>query len=193
MRDLEIDGVLWSVREVDAARVPGARGERCLLFETEGVIRRVWSYPDDWRSVPDETLRILAERRALPRPTERSDSERSASESAEPPALADARVVTDRTRSLLDQVSILRDTMRPARDEQRDLLEQCCISRRQMHDAIAAYAEALRREGVPPERAIVQLKSAMQQGLAGACCDEPVAEELMHDGIEWCIAAYYAA
>jgi hypothetical protein len=90
-------------------------------------------------------------------------------------------------------VSILRDTMRPARDEQRDLLEQCRISRRQMHDAIAAYAEALRREGVPPERAIVQLKSAMQQGLAGACCDEPVAEELMHDGIEWCIAAYYAA
>jgi hypothetical protein len=193
MRDLEIDGVLWSVREVDAARVPGARGERCLLFETEGVIRRVWSYPDDWRSVPDETLRFLAERRALPRPTEPSDSERSASESAEPPALADARTVTDRTRLLLDQVSILRDTMRPARDEQRDLLEQCRISRRQMHDAIAAYAEALRREGVPPERAIVQLKSAMQQGLAGACCDEPVAEELMHDGIEWCIAAYYAA
>jgi hypothetical protein len=193
MRDLEIDGVLWSVREVDAARVPGARGERCLLFETEGVIRRVWSYPDDWRSVPDETLRFLAERRALPRPTEPSDSERTASESAEPPALADARTVTDRTRLLLDQVSILRDTMRPARDEQRDLLEQCRISRRQMHDAIAAYAEALRREGVPPERAIVQLKSAMQQGLAGACCDEPVAEELMHDGIEWCIAAYYAA
>ena len=41
---LDADGARWQVREVDARDVPGARGERCLLFEGEGVVRRVWSW-----------------------------------------------------------------------------------------------------------------------------------------------------
>jgi hypothetical protein len=40
---------------------------------------------------------------------------------------------------------------------------------------------------------LVLLKEAVQTGLAGACDDEPTAEEVLHEGVEWCIAAYYAA
>ncbi len=49
------DGTTWRVCEVDAARVPGARGPQCLIFSSPNAIRRVWEYPPDWyrRSVHD--------------------------------------------------------------------------------------------------------------------------------------------
>ena len=56
------DGVLvrWHVNEVDARRVPGARGARCLLFACDQVIRRVWRYPADWRSLDGPGLALLS-------------------------------------------------------------------------------------------------------------------------------------
>ena len=56
-------GARWRIREVDAHAVPGARGDRCLLFEAEGVIRRVWNYPSDWASLPPTDLVSLSWRR----------------------------------------------------------------------------------------------------------------------------------
>jgi hypothetical protein len=53
---MDPDGVAWTVTEVDGATVPGARGAACLVFEAGHVIRRVWNYPDDWRSLPPEAL-----------------------------------------------------------------------------------------------------------------------------------------
>jgi hypothetical protein len=41
-------GIEWEVSEVDASKVPGARGRRCLIFESVHAIRRVWDYPPDW-------------------------------------------------------------------------------------------------------------------------------------------------
>lgn len=46
----------WLVREVDTRLTPGARRPRCLLCEGEGVVRRVWAYPVDWRHCPDAEL-----------------------------------------------------------------------------------------------------------------------------------------
>jgi len=60
---LDADGARWQVREVDARDVPGARGERCLLFEGEGVVRRVWTYPHNWAHLPPEELVSLSWRR----------------------------------------------------------------------------------------------------------------------------------
>jgi hypothetical protein len=56
-------GARWRVREVDARAVPGARAESCLLFEGEGVIRRVWNYPRDWSHLSPEDLVSLSWRR----------------------------------------------------------------------------------------------------------------------------------
>lgn len=49
----------WTVREIDASHVPGARAARCLIFESPGLIRRLWSYPPDWRTLPDADLEAL--------------------------------------------------------------------------------------------------------------------------------------
>ena len=52
--------VEWVVVELDATEVPGARGARCLLFTREDCIRRVWSYPANWRALDAEGLAALS-------------------------------------------------------------------------------------------------------------------------------------
>ena len=52
--------VQWSVIEVDASAVPGARATRCLLFSRHECIRRVWNYPADWRALDAEALTALS-------------------------------------------------------------------------------------------------------------------------------------
>lgn len=52
----------WVVREIDAHKVPGARGPRCLICESGDVIRRLWKYPSDWESLDDISLWALCER-----------------------------------------------------------------------------------------------------------------------------------
>jgi hypothetical protein len=55
-RSVLVDGVQWSVYELDTG--PQEREvELMLLFESHGVVRRhVPIYPDDWRTVPAEQL-----------------------------------------------------------------------------------------------------------------------------------------
>jgi hypothetical protein len=50
----------WSVTEVDARAVPGARRPRCLVFTRADCIRRVWDYPADWRTLDHEALAALS-------------------------------------------------------------------------------------------------------------------------------------
>jgi hypothetical protein len=52
-------GIIWTVREADTTRVPGARASRCLIFETAGYARRAWTYPPEWRTLDDEGLLLL--------------------------------------------------------------------------------------------------------------------------------------
>lgn len=42
------NGVEWEVLEVEGAKVPAARGERCLIFRSPSAVRRVWNYPKTW-------------------------------------------------------------------------------------------------------------------------------------------------
>jgi hypothetical protein len=52
----------WRVFERDARRIPGSRGPRCLYFDGEGVVRRVWQYPPDWLQLPADDLLGLMDR-----------------------------------------------------------------------------------------------------------------------------------
>jgi hypothetical protein len=52
-------GRAWTVREMDAAHVPGARAGRSLIFDTVGCCFRVWQYPLDWRDLPAAELLAL--------------------------------------------------------------------------------------------------------------------------------------
>jgi hypothetical protein len=48
-------GVEWTVREVETPQ-PWARGERCLVLNSRECVRRVWQYPQDWRSLDADVL-----------------------------------------------------------------------------------------------------------------------------------------
>jgi hypothetical protein len=52
-------GTTWRVREMDADTLPGARGARCLVFDSGRSMRRSWVVPDDWRTMPEATLAAL--------------------------------------------------------------------------------------------------------------------------------------
>jgi len=52
----DVSGQHWTVREVDAARTPGARAPRCLIFDSGAVARRLWHYPRDWVALPAGAL-----------------------------------------------------------------------------------------------------------------------------------------
>ena len=53
------DGQVWSVREVGTPAA-WSRGEHCLVFSSEMVVRRVWGVPPDWSSLSDEELERLS-------------------------------------------------------------------------------------------------------------------------------------
>ena len=61
----EQTGDEWRVFERDARMVPGSRGPRCLYFDAEGIVRRVWHYPSDWQGLPAAALLALMERSPL--------------------------------------------------------------------------------------------------------------------------------
>lgn len=54
------DGRRWTVRELSVGGAPWAQGPRCLVFEGEGRMRRVWDYPADWRDLSDPALEALS-------------------------------------------------------------------------------------------------------------------------------------
>jgi hypothetical protein len=62
-RQIAAEGELWRVTELDARRTPGASGDKCLLFDSDSIGRRVWSYPDDWRQLTDAELYALSWRK----------------------------------------------------------------------------------------------------------------------------------
>ena len=51
----------WTLREMDARRIPGARARTCLICESTEVIRRLWDYPSNWRKLDDVELAALCE------------------------------------------------------------------------------------------------------------------------------------
>jgi hypothetical protein len=60
-RTLQRGNEQWTVREVDALRIPGALSASCLICETPEIVRRLWRYPTNWRSLTDDELWQLVE------------------------------------------------------------------------------------------------------------------------------------
>jgi hypothetical protein len=49
------DGVEWSIREL-ATPQTWARAPRCLVLSSRDCVRRVWSYPSEWRDLSSDAL-----------------------------------------------------------------------------------------------------------------------------------------
>lgn len=194
IRELTRDGVRWQVREADTSQSPGARANRCLIFDADGIVYRAWTYPRNWSQLDDESLWAVLDR-PMPRPLDLPRAipvVRDADGTHQ--AVAAATEHCARSRSLLVELRLLRAANRAASCERKSLLEECQQVHRAMREAVEAYAQSLRSCGVTPEHALVLIKAALAEGLGNAeAREEPVAEELVSDGVAWGIAAYYAA
>jgi hypothetical protein len=56
---LDAAGTFWTVCEV--AYTLDRRSGRSLVFESEGAVRRVRTYPEEWHSLSDEKLAQLVD------------------------------------------------------------------------------------------------------------------------------------
>ena len=52
-------GRAWIVREEECP-APWGRAERCLIFMSEYLVRRVWAVPENWRSLSARELEALS-------------------------------------------------------------------------------------------------------------------------------------
>ena len=58
---LDAQGNEWTIREV-ATPQSWAHGDRCLIFSSPAIVRRVWRYPEDWvRLAPSDLLALLGD------------------------------------------------------------------------------------------------------------------------------------
>ena len=58
---MDAQGNEWVVHEVDTPQA-WAHGNRCLIFSSPAVVRRVWQYPDDWALLTSrELLELLGD------------------------------------------------------------------------------------------------------------------------------------
>jgi hypothetical protein len=55
-----LTGLRWTVSEISAHTLPGSRGSTCLVFQAEGIARRVWHYPAHWADLPSPELCSLS-------------------------------------------------------------------------------------------------------------------------------------
>ena len=53
---LDALGREWHVYERSEAADAPVPGRQSLVFDTEGIVRRLWQYPQGWRELPDEAL-----------------------------------------------------------------------------------------------------------------------------------------
>jgi hypothetical protein len=191
MRELFREGVLWSVHEANTSHVPGARGRRCLIFDSDTVVRRVWSFPTDWHELDDDALWALI---ARPAPSSARGASTRAPTEPFASAMALAEETTATARALVKQISTLREANRTLLSENSTLRAQCQDGRCAMRHTVEAYASAMRAEGLAPEVAIVRIKTAVIDAVgAASVADDPDAETVMRDAVAWGIAAYYAA
>jgi len=192
MRDIVGDGIQWHVHEANAAHVPGARRDRCLIFDSDGIVRRVWTYPSDWMNLTDDALWGLIDHNKVPladRPPARGPERRN-SPMGQPSVIAVAAELA-RSRAIAAELAVLADEAR--HEELARASERCDELRRSLHLAINAYVETLRRNGVPPERAVVLIKAAMRDGLGSSgACDDLDEDEIIDAGVAWGIESYYA-
>jgi hypothetical protein len=46
----------WRVYEWTAGDVSPVAGQASLIFDTDGIVRRLWRYPAGWNGLSDEAL-----------------------------------------------------------------------------------------------------------------------------------------
>ena len=59
---VDSQGREWQVFERTAGAVSPAAGRASLIFDSDGIVRRLWRYPPGWAALPDADLLGLMDR-----------------------------------------------------------------------------------------------------------------------------------
>ena len=56
----DVDGMEWTVCEYGAIGSGANADSACLIFESDGTVRRVRAFPENWRSLTSDELTKLS-------------------------------------------------------------------------------------------------------------------------------------
>ncbi|MFI5229602.1 MAG: hypothetical protein ACHQWU_11070 [Gemmatimonadales bacterium] len=190
-RGVMSNGARWTVREVDASRVPGAQADRCLVFEGDGVLRRAWIYPANWADLPERDLAsVMQSRDAAVGAREQRD------EIGDPLSalMAQSNAIIAQTRAVVHAAKAALHDNVALRQERRELLERARGARDEMRTAVQAYARSLRQAGVASDQAIGLVLSAARNAFVGLSPVQGVdAGAVLSETVGWCREVYEAA
>jgi hypothetical protein len=187
LRTLTHEDAVWQVREVDARKIPGALGDRCLVFDSPEVIRRVWLFPANWWELDDDALWQYGEHR--PRLSVEAEKRRHELDAAVQRAMESI----DAARGLAIRMKAAAEANREVRAELRCLLQSCREERRAMRATVEAHASSLRQAGITAEDASMLIANAIREGATQAYADDGSLKQFQRDAVRWCAQAYQAA
>jgi DNA-binding response OmpR family regulator len=107
-------------------------------------------------------------------------------------AVAAALAAVSRARASADRSAALKTINRALRTEHELALAECRRSYAGLREAVIAYTRELRGAGVPPDRTLEIIKTAVRADDAPDSPKSSIASDL-NDATEWCLQAYYAA
>ena len=84
----------------------------------------------------------------------------------------------------------LRRQLELTRRESTEILAQAAQLRDGLRDSVRVYAAILRRTEIPPERAIILVKSAVRESDG---YPDNRHHEMVEEAVRWAVDAYYAA
>lgn len=100
-------------------------------------------------------------------------------------AIRMSRARAARSRDLIATASELAESA-------HDALISSTALRAQLRASVTAYVRHLKHDGLPPERMLVQVKSAVRDATPPEL-DHDAAKRLMEDVVRWSVEAYYHA
>jgi hypothetical protein len=177
---------MWMVREVDTTRVPGARADRCLIFESDSVVRRVWVFPATWESLGDRDLGALLRGDGLPHPT-------LGARSGTHPAMVVAGLALMRAEEIQRCAWEALEANRGLRAQREMLLEACSAERATMLAAVRDYVRELKSTGVEQGPAMKLIASAIEDALPAMNMPVEWSKALMAEGLQIGRDIYLAA
>lgn len=84
----------------------------------------------------------------------------------------------------------VRRTVDATREEAHELRAQAATLQETLRESVMAYAAALRCTAVPPERAVVLVKSAV---IESDSYPDKHNRQVVEEAVRWAVHAYYAA
>ena len=103
-----------------------------------------------------------------------------------------ACAAVSRARALVDRSLSIRRESRALRAEHDAVLDDCRRYYAELREAVIAYTRELRNAGLPPDRTLELVKTALGARPTGRAPSTDTTADI-DDAVEWCLHAYYAA